>query len=114
MLLSCIITNRGLKDFAKQAYRYRGWRREAHLWDWQAVLPLVAPLILLSQIFGRWICLGAIFLYGIAIGVAIATQEKKPIYMISIPIAYIVQHTFYIIGFWKEVIWPRKKGTAWK
>jgi hypothetical protein len=56
--------------------------------------------------------LGAIVLYGIAviaIGVAIAIQEKKPIYMVSIPVAYIVQHTCYIIGFWKELIWPRKK-----
>jgi GT2 family glycosyltransferase len=109
--------DRGLKDFAKQAYRYGGWRREARLWDWQAIPPLAVPLILLSLILSRWICLGAIALYVIAtitIGVGIAVQEKKPIYLVSIPVAYIVQHVSYIIGFWKEAIRPRKKGTPWK
>ena len=109
--------NRGLKDFAKQAYRYGGWRREARLWDWQAIPPLAVPLILLTLIFSWWICLGAIALYGMAIltvSVGIAIQEKKPIYLVSIPVAYIVQHVSYIIGFWKEIIRPRKKGTPWK
>jgi len=109
--------DRGLKDFAKQAYRYGGWRREARLWDWQTVPPVVVPLVLLSLIFSWWICLGAVALYGIAvitIGVGIAIQEKKPIYLVSIPVAYIVQHVSYIIGFWKEIIRPRKKGTPWK
>jgi len=109
--------NRGLKDFAKQAYRYGGWRREARLWDWQAIPPLAVPLILLTLIFSWWICLGAIALYGMAIltvGVGIAIQEKKPIYLASIPVAYIVQHVSYIVGFWKETVQPRKKGTPWK
>jgi GT2 family glycosyltransferase len=109
--------NRGLRDFAKQAYRYGGWRREARLWDWQAVPPLAIPLILLSLIFSRWICLGAIALYGIGIitiGIGITVQEKKPIYLVSIPVAYIVQHVSYIVGFWKEIIRPRKKGIPWK
>jgi hypothetical protein len=106
-----------LKDFAKQAYRYGGWRREARLWDWQAVPPLAVPLILLSLIFTWWICPGALALYGIAIitmGTIAAVQEKKPVYLLSIPGAYIVQHVSYIIGFWKEVIRPRKKGEPWK
>ena len=109
--------NRGLKDFAKQAYRYGGWRREARLWDWQAIPPLAVPLILLTLIFSWWICLGAIALYGMAIltvSVGIAIQEKKPIYLASIPVAYIVQHVSYIVGFWKEMVQPRKKGTPWK
>ena len=109
--------NRGLKDFAKQAYRYGGWRREARLWDWQAIPPLAVPLILLTLIFSWWICLGAIALYGMAIltvSVGIAIQEKKPIYLASIPVAYIVQHVSYIVGFWKETVQPRKKGTPWK
>ena len=109
--------NRGLKDFAKQAYRYGGWRREARLWDWQAVPPFAVPLILLTLIFSWWICLGAIGLYVIAIltvGVGIAIQERKPVYLVSIPVAYIVQHVSYIVGFWKETVQPRKKGTPWK
>jgi GT2 family glycosyltransferase len=108
---------RGLKDFAKHAYRYGGWRRESRLWDLQVVPPLIAPLVLLSLIFTPWICFVAIALYAIAViamGIRIAFQESKPIYLVSIPVAYIVQHLFYIVGFWKEVIKPRKKGVHWK
>jgi len=108
---------RGLRDFAKHAYRYGGWRRESRLWDLQVVPPLVAPLVLLSLIFTQWICLVAIALYAtavIAMGIRIAFQESKPIYLVSIPVAYVVQHLFYIIGFWKETIRPRKKGVPWK
>ena len=109
--------DRGLKDFAKQAYRYGGWRRESRVLDWQVIPPLVAPLVLLSLIFTLWVCLGAIALYAIAVmamGIKIAFEESKPIYLMSIPVAYILQHFFYIIGFWKETIRPRKKGTPWK
>lgn len=109
--------DRGLKDFAKQTYRYGGWRRESRLWDLQVVVPLIAPLLLVSLIFTPWLCLGALALYAVAIimmGVKIATQESKPIYLVSIPVAYTVQHLFYIVGFWKETIRPRKKGIPWK
>ena len=109
--------DRGLKDFAKLAYRYGGWRRESRLRDWQTIPPLAAPLVLLSLIFTRWICLGAMALYGLAVmvmGLRIAFQEKKPVYLALVPVAYVVQHLFYVIGFWKEIIKPRKKGVPWK
>jgi hypothetical protein len=109
--------NRGLKDFAKQAYRYRGWSREARLWDWQAVPTLAVLLLLLSLIFSWWICSGAVALYAIAIitiGVEVAVQEKKRIDLVSIPVAYIVQHVSHIIGFWKETIRAREKRTPWE
>ena len=109
--------DRGLRDFAKQAYRYGGWRKESQLWDLQVVPPLVVPLILLSLIFTPWLCLGALALYAIAIimmGITIAIHESKTVYLASIPMAYVVQHLFYIVGFWKETIRPRKKGVPWK
>ncbi len=109
--------NRGLRDFAKQAYRYGGWRRESRLWDLQAVPSLVAPLLLLSLVFAPWFCLGAIALYMVAViamSMKVAFQERKTVYLISIPIAFVVQHLFYILGFWKETVAPRKKGVPWK
>jgi cellulose synthase/poly-beta-1,6-N-acetylglucosamine synthase-like glycosyltransferase len=109
--------SRGLRGFAKQMYRYGGWRRESRLWDLQAVVPLVVPLVLLSLIVTPWIILGILFLYLAVIivtGVRFAIQEKKPEYLVSIPVAYIVEHSCYIVGFWREVIKPRKKGVPWK
>jgi cellulose synthase/poly-beta-1,6-N-acetylglucosamine synthase-like glycosyltransferase len=109
--------SRGFRDFAKQMYRYGGWRRESRLWDLQAVVPLVIPLVLLSLIVTPWVLLGILFLYLaviIVMGVRFAIQEKNPKYLVSIPVAYIVEHSCYIVGFWKEVIKPRKKGVPWK
>jgi cellulose synthase/poly-beta-1,6-N-acetylglucosamine synthase-like glycosyltransferase len=108
---------RGFRDFAKQMYRYGGWRRESRLWDLQAVVPLVIPLVLLSLIVTRWVFLGALLLYLaviIVMGVRFAIQERNPEYLISIPVAYIVEHSCYIVGFWREVVKPRKKGVPWK
>jgi len=105
--------DRGLKDFSKQAYRYGGWWRESRLRDWQLVPPLIVPLLLISLAFTPWLCPGALALYMaaiIAMGVRIAIQQANPVYLVSIPIAYIVQHLFYIAGFWKETIWSGKKG----
>jgi len=109
--------NRGLTDFARQAYRYGGWRRESRLWDWPVVPPLLVPLLLLSLFFTPWVSLGALALYVATIvvtGTIIAIREKKPVYLVSIPISYVIQHFPYIAGFWKETIRPRKKGIPWK
>ncbi len=109
--------NRGLRDFAKQAYRYGGWRKESKLWEVQAIPPLITPLLLLSLIFTPWVCLGTIALYIIAIitiSIRITLKESKPIYLVSVPVAFFAQHLCYVIGFWKEMIRPREKGTPWK
>jgi glycosyltransferase involved in cell wall biosynthesis len=108
---------RGLREFAKQAYRYGGWRRESRLYDMQVIPPLVAPILMLSLIFTPWIIAGALALYSGAVivsGITIAVQERKPAYLYSIPLAYAVEHLCYITGFWKEAIRPRKKGIPWK
>jgi len=108
---------RGLKEFIKHGYRYGGWRRECRVWDLQAVLPLIVPLLLLSLIFTHLVLPSITFLYLVIIlimGVRFAIQERNIKYIFSIPIVYIVEHFSYIIGFWKETIKPRRKGIPWK
>jgi glycosyltransferase involved in cell wall biosynthesis len=108
---------RGLKEFAKHMYRYGGWRRECRLWDLQAIPPLIVPLVFLSLIFTRWLVLSAFLLYLVAIiamGIKFTIQERNIKYIISIPVVYIVEHSFYIIGFWKETIRPKKERTPWR
>lgn len=103
--------SRGMKDFAKEAYRYGGWRRESRVWGGQAVPPVVVPLVILSLILTRWVFLGAIILYlatALIMGIKFAFQESDPRFLFSIPIVYIMEHSLFIIGFWKEVIRPRK------
>lgn len=108
---------RGLWGFARQAYHYGGWRRESRTWDWQVIPPLAFPLVCLSLIFTRWFFLGTLALYLFAVilmGMRIAIQQKNPVYVLTIPVVYAIEHFCYIIGFWKEVIRPRKKGVTTK
>jgi GT2 family glycosyltransferase len=102
---------RSLKEFAKNMYHYGGWRRECGVWDLPVIPPLLAPLLLLSLIFTPWPFLSSLGLYLIAItamGLKFALEEKDIRYLFSIPIVYLVEHSCYILGFWKQTILPRR------
>lgn len=108
---------RGFKEFAYQAYRYGGWRRESGVWGLQVIPPLVAPLVFLSLIFTRWVFLSALLLYLIAsigMGTSFAIRERNIRYLFSIPVVYFVEHSLFIVGWWKETVWPRKKRSSLK
>lgn len=109
--------SRSFKEFAYQAYRYGGWRRESGAWSLQVIPPLVAPLVFLSLIFTRWVFLSALLLYLIAsigMGTSFAIRERNIKYLVSIPVVYFVEHSLFIIGWWKETVWPRKKRSSLK
>lgn len=103
--------SRGLKEFARNMYRYGGWRKECGVWDWPALPPLLAPLLLLTLIASHWILVGIIGFY-LAIteiyGLYFATREKDARYLVTVPVVFILEHLCYTIGFWKEVFRPRK------
>lgn len=102
---------RSLKEFARNMYHYGGWRRECGIWDLPVIPPLVAPLLILSLFFTRWIFLASLGLYLIAIvavGLRLAIQQRDVRYFLTIPVVYLVEHIGYVIGFWKETVLPRK------
>jgi len=102
---------RGLREFAVNMYRYGTWRRQCGVWGMPVVPPLVAPLILLSLIFTRWVFFPLLAVYLVlllAMGIRFAIQEKDIRYVISIPVVYLIEHIGYTIGFWKEVFFPHK------
>lgn len=102
---------RGLKEFAINMYRYGTWRRQCRVWDLPVAPPLLAPLLLLSLVFTRWVFLPVMVLYLLLLtgmGIKYGVQEKDLRYVITIPIVYIIEHTGFIIGFWKEVFKPVK------
>lgn len=102
---------RNLKEFAKNMYNYGSWRRECSVWDLPAVPPLIIPLLLLSLISTRWICISFLGLYLIAImgmGFKFTLQQKDVRYLFTIPVVYAIEHSCYFLGFWKQVIFPRR------
>ena len=104
---------RSLKEFAQNMYYYGGWRKESGVWDLPSIPPLLAPLLLLTLIINYWILpafIGAYLVIIGAIGLRFAIQERNIIYLVSVPTVYLIEHFFYTIGFWKEIIRPRKMG----
>jgi glycosyltransferase involved in cell wall biosynthesis len=107
--------SRGLKEFARNMYRYGGWRKECGVWDWPVLPPLLAPLLLLTLLASRWILPAIIGFYLVIIGLHglyFAIREKEVRYLVTIPIVFIVEHLGYTVGFWKEVFRPRKMPKA--
>jgi glycosyltransferase involved in cell wall biosynthesis len=102
---------RNLKQFARNMYRYGGWRRESGVWDLPAIPPLLTPLLLLSLVFTRWVLLPALGLYLLAIaglGFKFAIGERDIRYLLSIPMVYLVEHSCYVTGFWRQTLRPRR------
>jgi len=107
--------SRGLKEFAKNMYRYGGWRKECGVWDWPVLPPLLAPLLLLTLLASRWILLAIIGLYLVITGLYglyFAIKDKDVRYLVTIPVVFILEHLCYTVGFWKEVFRPRKMTKA--
>lgn len=107
--------SRGLKEFARNMYRYGGWRKECGVWDWPMLPPLLAPLLLLTLLASRWILTAIIGFYLVIIGLHglyFAIRKKEVRYLVTIPIVFIIEHLGYAVGFWKEVFRPRKMPKA--
>ncbi len=103
--------SRGLKEFARNMYRYGGWRKECGVWDWPVLPPLLAPLLLLTLLASRWILVTIIGLYLVIVGLHglyFAIKEKNIRYLITVPVVFVLEHLCYTVGFWKEVFLPRK------
>jgi GT2 family glycosyltransferase len=103
--------SRGLKEFARNMYRYGGWRKECGVWDWPVLPPLLAPLLLLTLLASRWILVAIIGLYLVMVGLHglyFAIKEKNIRYLITVPVVFALEHLCYTVGFWKEVFLPRK------
>ena len=107
--------SRGLREFARNMYRYGGWRKECGVWDWPVLPPLLAPLLLLTLIASRWILTAIIGLYLVMVGLHglyFAIRGKDARYLVTIPVVFILEHLCYTLGFWKEIFRPRKMPKA--
>jgi len=101
-----------LKGFARRIHKWGRTRVITRKWDLQVAPPLIVPLLLLSLIFTYWIFLVALGLYlaiTVIMGIKFAFQEKDARYLFSIPTVYMIEHSSYTAGFWREVLWPHRR-----
>jgi len=103
---------RGLKEFARQTYRYAAWRRESRIWHVQEFLALLIPVSLVAFLpLTYWVLLGEAIFYLLvltAMGIKTAIWEKDIRYLFSIPLVYALEHSCFVWGFWRNLIWRWK------
>jgi glycosyltransferase involved in cell wall biosynthesis len=99
--------NRGIKDFAKRMHQYGYGRAKSRLFDIQ-ILPPIFIVILIASIMIAPIFLIAFFiLYFIIIfttGLLLSFKERQLLYLISIPVVLLIEHSSYTIGFWRGLL----------
>jgi hypothetical protein len=103
---------RGFRKFARQMFWYGRWRRESRVWALPAVPPLLVPLLLLSLILTYWplSAMAALYLLLVmAMGLKFAFRHRDVRYLFSIPVVYLTQHIFFTVGFWRELLFPRRR-----
>ncbi len=101
---------RKLKDFSNQMLRYGRDRSVAKKFNLQALPPLFLPIPFLALIWNPWVFIGFLAVYILmllTLGSAFSVQQKSLKYLGSIPIVYVIEHSFYSFGFWRGLILRR-------
>jgi len=95
-----------LKEFAKRNYTFGFGRAYNHLWDIQMIPPLLAVMVLMFAFLNLQFFYFMIFLYVIILigyDFIIVFKKKKGIFLLTIPIVFIIQHVSYSFGFWAGI-----------
>ncbi len=104
--------NRGLYNFIIQIYRWGMLKTSTGVLGLQLIPPLLVPPVLISLVFTPWVFLSLLGLYLLVIllmGLKIAIKERDFRYLVSIPIVFLIEHSIYTLGFWREAVWPHRK-----
>lgn len=98
---------RGLLDFSKRMRQYGSGRVHSQVFNLQALPPVFAAifisLLFLNRIFAYYMLLIYISLVVFS-SVKIVADNKNPLYIVTIPITYLVEHISYTYGFWAGII----------
>lgn len=104
---------RGLRDFVRRMHFFGYGRGANRLWDMQVIPPIAAIGILLTAFIAPPAFFALLLTYVGIIGgytLLLITRTRKPEYLISIPIVFILEHASYTFGFWKGIIEAISKG----
>ena len=88
--------DRGLWSFIKRAFNYGRHRRQAELLDAQVAVAILAPVLFLFS--------GIYMLLALTIGILTAWQHRRWIFALTVPVAFVAQHTAFIAGYWVQLL----------
>lgn len=98
---------RGLEEFVRRMHFFGYGRGVNRLWDLQVVPPIAAIGILLTAFVAPLAFVAMLALYGVIIGgytLVLLARARKPEYLVSIPVVFVLEHASYTFGFWKGTI----------
>ncbi|MGA2121743.1 MAG: glycosyltransferase [Methanoregula sp.] len=92
-----------LSNFMERNYSFGYGRGRHHFWDLQVIPPVLGlmTLIFLFTIPVLFIAMISLyFLILFAYDILIFIKEKRVIYLLTLPVVFIIEHVMYSIGFW--------------
>lgn len=98
---------RTLGGFVRRMHSFGYGRGVNQLWDLQVVPPIAAIGILLTAFVAPLIFFALFATYMAFIGgytLFLLAKVRKPEYLFSIPVVFILEHASYTFGFWKGTI----------
>jgi len=99
--------NRGVKDFARRMHQYGYGRAKSRLWDLQIVPPIVLVILIASLLLTPWLFIGLLGAYIAVIGLTglkYALTERNIKLFVSMPVVFVIEHTYYTLGFWRGIL----------
>ncbi len=98
---------RGLEEFVRRMHFFGYGRGVNRLWDLQVVPPIAAIGILLTAFISPLVFFALLGIYIAIIGgytLVLLAKARRPEYLVSIPIVFVLEHASYTFGFWKGMI----------
>ena len=105
--------NRNLRDFAKRNYLFGYGRGKNRLWDLHVIPPIIGLITLVLLFVSLKAFLFMIFLYAVVLlcfNFKIFIKVRKALYLVSIPIVFVIEHLSYTVGFWRGVMKSLLRG----
>ncbi|QSZ67894.1 glycosyltransferase [Methanofollis aquaemaris] len=94
---------RGLGDFARRMHFFGYGRGRNRLWDLQVAPPVLGLFVIFTYFsFFEVFLLLLLIYFGLIIlfDLAIFVRTRRPAYLLSVPVVYLVEHLSYMLGFW--------------
>jgi glycosyltransferase involved in cell wall biosynthesis len=98
---------RGIKLFTKRMFQYGKGRAQSKLLDIQVLLPASIPILVLSSVFLPLyviILIGMYLLTILSFSILLSAKNKKPQFLLTIPLIALLQHISYSLGFWDGIL----------
>jgi glycosyltransferase involved in cell wall biosynthesis len=98
---------RGLEEFVRRMHFFGYGRGVNRLWDLQVVPPIAAIGILLTAFVAPLAFVALLGIYVAIIGgytLFLLARARRPEYLFSIPVVFVLEHASYTFGFWKGTI----------